>query len=131
MGTKDTGGCYVLDDDILDEKLAKDFYLTITYKISDNNIYKEDLGKLEYYIDGNLFGYTYFGSDSYRDGLTHWNGNNVPFFLGVCPWNKDNNLYYLKGLVYSTRLYTKPMTEKQVKDSYNMTLRYRSSFLGK
>ena len=37
-------------------------------------------------------------------------------------------IYYLKGLVYTARLYTAPLTPEQVKDSYDLSLKYRDSF---
>ena len=40
----------------------------------------------------------------------------------------DNNLYYLKGKVYTTRLYTTSMLPEQVKENMDMTQKYRNSF---
>ena len=120
-------------------KENEDFYMTIVYDAKNTSMTKEDyekmedkydgyVDKLELYINGEKYGETDYYSYVYRCGLDVWN-KNCPFFVGVCPWAGDNNLYYLKGLVYTTRLYTKPMTEEQVKNSYDMTLKYRSSFL--
>ena len=120
-------------------KENEDFYMTIVYDAKNTSMTKEDyekmedkydgyVDKLELYINGEKYGETDYYSYVYKCGLDVWN-NNCPFFVGVCPWSGENNLYYLKGLVYTTRLYTKPMTEEQVKNSYDMTLKYRSSFL--
>lgn len=73
-------------------------------------------------------GYTYYGSDSYDSGLSIWNSDNCPFFVGACAWSGANNIYYLKGLVYATRLYTSDLDSDQVKLNYDMTLKYRDSF---
>ena len=105
--------------------------MTVVYTTGGEVIEGIQVDKLDFYLNSELIGFTYYGSDSYADGLKQWGAAECPFFLGVCPWDGDGILYYLKGLVYSTRLYTKPMTEDQVKNSYDMTLKYRSSFLGK
>ena len=115
----------------------EDFYLTFVYRVYDAT--KEDenyddymrengVDKIEYYVNGELFGYTYYGHDSYINGLNTWNNDSCPFYLGVSPWEEDGNLYYLKGKVYTTRLYTTSMTPEQVKENMDMTQRYRSSF---
>lgn len=129
MATDKSGLCYLRDVDFLKESLVKNFYLTIVYKAQWGDKDNKKVDKLDYYIDKRLIGSTYYGTDSYKSGLENWDNINCPFFLGVCPWDANGNLYYLKGLVYTTRLYTKPMTEEQVKNSYDMTLKYRSSFL--
>lgn len=118
-------------------KENEDFYLTFVYRVYDEN--KDDsnydeymkenkLDKIEYYINGNLFGYTYYGNKGYKEGLETWNNDSCPFFLGVCPWNFNQNLYYLKGKVYTTRLYTTSMTPEEVKSNIDMTQKYRASF---
>lgn len=101
----------------------EDFYLTVVYNRSDST-----KDKVEYYINGELYGYTYYGKNSYDNGLATWNHDSCPFFVGVSPWHKNNNLYYLKGSVYTCRLYTKAMTSQEVKDNMDMTQKYRSSF---
>ena len=115
----------------------EDFYLTFVYRAYDaakedesyDDYMKENgVDKVEYYVNGELFGYTYYGSDSYKAGLSTWNNDSCPFYLGVCPWSGVGNLYYLKGKVYTTRLYTTSMTPEQVKENMDMTQRYRSSF---
>ena len=130
---------------IIAEKIGydvnEDFYLTFVYTAYDNTktteyqsihydetMINEGVDKIEYYVNGKLYGYTYHGHDSYINGLNTWNTDECPFYLGVCPWWAAGNLYYLKGNVYTTRLYTTSMTSEQVKDNYNTTLKYRSSF---
>lgn len=115
----------------------EDFYLTFVYRPYneqqedenyDNYMKENKVDKIEYYINGSLFGYTYYGSDSYKNGLNTWNSSDCPFFLGVCPWYDNKNLYYLKGKVYTTRLYTTSMTPEEVKNNMDMTQKYRASF---
>ena len=89
---------------------------------------KNKVDKLAYYINGELVGYTYYGHDSYSNAIAVWNGDDCPFFLGVCPWDRDGNLYYLKGKIYTTRLYTTSMTSEDVKENMDMTQKYRASF---
>lgn len=110
--------------------IAFDETKNVNYKSKyyDEYMIQNKVDKLLYYINGRLFGYTYYGSDSYEAGLSVWGGNDCPFFLGVCPWDSNGNLYYLKGKVYSTRLYQVPMSTDEVKKSYDLTLKYRSSF---
>ena len=73
-------------------------------------------------------GIHFTGIDSYNNGLTTWNGNSIPFFVGVCPWGENGNLYYLKGNVYACRLYEQAISLSEVKENYNKTLQYRESF---
>lgn len=127
----------IMTGDDFGYKENEDFYLTFIYRCYDsskeNSCYDEymkqnNLDKIEYYINGEIFGYTYFGKEGYKDGLSIWNNDNCPFFLGVCPWNANGNLYYLKGKVYTTRLYTTSMTPEEVKNNMDMTQKYRASF---
>lgn len=104
-------------------KLNEDFYLTFVYERPEGD---RDLIKL--YINGELYGSAPYGKDSYTNGLNTWNNDSCPFFVGVSPWHADGNLYFLKGSVYSCRLYTTPMNADQVKENMNMTQRYRESF---
>lgn len=115
----------------------EDFYLTFVYRAYnsskqdenyDEYMKKNNVDKIEYYINGELYGYTYNGKDSYAEGLNTWNNDECPFFLGVCPWYAVGNLYYLKGKVYTTRLYTTSMTSEEVKENMDMTQKYRASF---
>ena len=126
-------GTFRCDIDIND-LINKDIYLTYVYVPYDKDNPRDDFVKenkvdrFEYYINGELYGYAYFSNNDYEKALGNWNSDDCPFFLGVCPWYKNGLLYYLKGKVYATRLYELPMTEKQVNDNYNMTLKYRASF---
>ena len=70
-------------------------------------------------------GYTYYGIDSYNEGCAVWNIDNAPFFLGVCPWSENGNLYYLKGNVYCTRLYERALTQEEVTNNVTKTQLYR------
>ena len=121
--------------------INEDVYVTITYirydenqsaeykeKYFDEYMIKNKVDKLAYYINGELVGYTYYGYDSYSNAIAVWNGDDCPFFLGVCPWDRDGNLYYLKGKIYTTRLYTTSMTSEEVKENMDMTQKYRASF---
>ena len=118
-------------------KENENFYLTFVYRDyidSEENEYYDDemkskkVNKIEYYVNGNLFGYTYYGSDSYDKGCEGWNKDESPFFVGVCPWGQIKNNYFVNGKCYSTRLYTISLTPDQVKLNYDMTLKYRDSF---
>lgn len=116
----------------------EDVYITFAYNVYDetkSNEYKQKyydqymeenkVDKVYYYINGTLYGYTYYGHDSYELGLSIWNNDTNHFYLGVCPWWEVGNLYYLKGSVYTCRLYTKSLTEEEVLANYNKTTAYR------
>ena len=131
----DLGGSVNVDD--CGFMAGKDFYLTFVYRDYQSGIsnssydsYMEEnhVDKIEYYVDGKLFAFSFYGMDSYDKGIGVWGGAECPFFIGVCPWQNDGNLFYLKGLLYSTRLYTKSLTPEEVKLNYDMTLKYRDSF---
>ncbi|MBR2290602.1 MAG: hypothetical protein IJ867_08575 [Clostridia bacterium] len=103
----------------------ENFYLTVVYNsLSDNS----DLDAVDYYINGKLFFTCPYYKYVWNRGIEYWNKDECPFFIGVCPWQSTGNLYYLQGQVYTTRLYTKSLTAAQVKDNYETTLKYRSSF---
>ena len=110
--------CYTVFDDEKNDEYQKQYY-------KENN---EKIDRVEYYINGELYGKTYYGTDSYIEGRNLWDSPNVPFFVGIGVSGWSSNVYYLKGEVYTTRLYVNPMTEEQVKKSYDMTLRYRDTF---
>ena len=105
-------------------KEGEDFYLTFVYECKEDGEFDE----CWYYVNGDLFCNTPFDRNGFLSGLGVWNEDDCPFFLGVTPWFSNGNLYFLKGLVYATRLYTIPMVSSQVKANYDMTLKYRSSF---
>ena len=91
----------------------------------ENPQWTEKADKVEYYIDGNLYGYTYYGINSYNDGCSVWNTPNAHFYLGVCPWHESGCLYYLKGNVYCTRLYERALTQEEVTNNVTKTQLYR------
>lgn len=101
----------------------EDVYFTFVYRVENNEV-----DKIEVYSNGELIGKTGYGHNSYINGLNVWNSSKCPFFLGVCPWGSNGNLYYLKGKVYTTRLYTTSMTPEEVKNNMDMTQKYRASF---
>ena len=108
-------------------EIFKDFYLTFVYKRYNNKReeWDESADRIEYYINGILVGYTYYGIDSYNEGCAVWNIDNAPFFLGVCPWSENGNLYYLKGNVYCTRLYERALSQEEVTNNVTKTKLYR------
>ena len=107
---------YTVYDDSKSEEYKKLHY--------DDKMIANGVDKIEYFVNGQSLGYTYYGSDGYKAGLDMWNNDNCPFFIGVCPFWKNNNLYYLKGNVYSCRLYKIPLTNQQVLDNCNKTIAY-------
>ena len=105
----------------------KDFYLTFVYRRynKENPEWDEVADKIEYYINGNLYGYTYYGIDSYNEGCESWNTDTAHFYLGVCPWHNPGNLYYLKGNVYCSRLYERALSSEEVQKNVKQTELYR------
>ena len=125
-------GAVVPIDGNVGYKANEDFYLTFVYRTYDNTPstvkselnWTEKADRVDYYINGELYGYTYYGIDSYKNGCGIWNKDSCPFFIGVCPWNKNGSLYYLKGNIYSCRLYNKSLTNSQVLENCNKTIAY-------
>lgn len=107
----------------------KDFYLTFVYRRynKENPEWDEVADKIEYYINGNLYGYTYYGIDSYDEGCRSWNTDTAHFYLGVCPWYEAGNLYYLKGNVYCSRLYERALSSEEVGKNVKQTELYRQA----
>lgn len=105
-----------------------DAYMDKYYKEYSEGKHSSYVDKVLYYVNGKLYGYTYYGHDSYEAGCNTWNKDTCPFFVGVCPWYADGNLYYLKGNVYTCRLYQRAMLPSEVKDNRNATMQYRNSF---
>ena len=103
-------------------EIEKDAYLSFVYTVNNDDSNQD---KVEYYIDGELYGSTFYGHDSYQNGCETWNKTECPLFIGVCPWNKTGDLFYLQGKVYATRLYTKALTKDEVKANYDKTLESR------
>ena len=111
--------------DFLEEGLGKNIYLSITYSVDSEN---KGFGRLDYYVNGEYYGHTFYDKNNYEDGLSSWNNDKCDFFVGVCPINQNANLCFLQGDVYATRLYTLSLTPEEVKLNYDMTLKYRDSF---
>ena len=107
----------------------QDFYLTFVYKRYDsaNPQWTEKADRVEYYINGKLYGYTYYGINSYNQGAQAWNTSDSNFYLGVCPWYANGNLYYLKGNVYCTRLYERDLTVEEIEQNVMVTQLYRQT----
>ena len=119
-----------------DEK--NEFYMTIVYTVYDENKDNESydkfmrsnkgVDKIEYYINGKLYGYTYYDKNAFKYGVDKWDNDDYKFIVGACYKAKGKNIYYLKGDCYLTRLYTKSLNSDEVKLNYDMTLKYRDSF---
>ena len=108
------------------------FYLTFVYRRASELGETEDVNdadKIEYYVNGELKGYTYFGSDSFENAREQWDKDSCHFFVGCSPWERIGNIYYLKGNVYSVRLYQKTLTEEEVQKNKEATIQYRNSFI--
>ena len=136
-----TGGDIWVGDGFDDYGISvnNDFYMTVVYTVYDENeknqtnfddYMKENktVDKINYYINGKLYGYTYYGKQSFKVGVDEWDNDNYNFLVGLTSVNAVGNLYFLKGLNYTTRLYTISLTPDQVKLNYDMTLKYRDSF---
>ena len=119
-----------------DKYIAITYYRYKDYQDESKSTGNKDIDKfmktikndvLAYYIDGVLYGYTGYGTASYDSGYSNWGGEDVPLFVGVCPWGAENFLYYLKGKVYTVRLYTRPLNSDEVQANYTQTLNYREA----
>ncbi len=116
-------------------KINEDFYLTFVYRTYKDSTEeeRESLGwtvnqdRIEYYIDGELYGYTYFDSQSYINGALGWNNEDTPMFIGVTQWWKTTSKYYLQGDVYSCRLYETSLSKDDVSLNYNTTIQWRNT----
>lgn len=94
--------------------------------------------KLYAYINGEIVGSISYPKIDFEEGRKSWDLEDCPFYLGYCPYtvNYNNsgifcangNEFYIKGDVFSTRLYTTSLSTEQVKQNYNLTLKYRDSF---
>ena len=138
----DGGGAVKLVNENPGYSENKDTYLTFVYKVYDEEKVDDDgewnnksnelednkkLDKIEYYINGELYGYTYYGHDSYESGCNTWNKDTCPLFIGVCPWAEVGSNYYLKGKVYATRLYTRDLTKEEVKANFDAAQKSREN----
>ena len=88
---------------------------------------KEKLDKIEYYINGDLFGYTYYNNSIYSSGREYWDSEDAYMWIGVCPLGGVGNTY-MPGNVYALRVYRYPMSFKEVQENYTKTLLYIESF---
>ncbi len=116
-------------------KINEDFYLTFVYRTYKDSTVEEraalnwtvNQDRIEYYIDGVLYGYTYFDSNSYIQGCSVWNNPDTPMFIGVTQWWNKSSKYYLKGDVYSCRLYESSLSKDEVLANYNATIQWRNT----
>ena len=96
------------------------------------------MDKIELYYNGKYLGSCDYPHSYYEGGSKAWGGSGAPFYIGYCPFNntgKDGGIFckngyefFLKGLVYSIRLYTSSLSPEEIKLNYDMTLKYRDSF---
>lgn len=106
---------------------GEDFYLTFVYRRADE--IGEENDRVEYYVNGNLIGSAAYPANCFDEGREFWDNDNCSFFVGCSPWAKNGNVFYIKGNVYSVRLYYKTLTEKEVRNNMQATIKYRNSFL--
>ena len=104
--------------------LKKDFYLTVVY--TKNADTENKLDKVEIYKDGKLYGWTYYDSVGFDGGISKWNNDSYPFYVGVVFWSA--NFYFLSGEFYATRLYDVSLNENQILLNFEKAVRYRESF---
>ena len=110
----------------------EDEYLTVTYRVVNNPEdtydgieYVEGYDEIIFFKNGVRYGYAYYAHSVYEEGRNTWDNDETPFFIGACPWNGDNKIYYLDGIVYCVRLYERVLTPTEVTDNYKQTLKYR------
>ena len=101
-------------------KMNEDVYLTVVYQIGENGT-----DKVIFYTNKIMLGYGWYDHSVFNEGCSFWNNDGCPMFLGVCPWGGKNNLFYLKGDVYTVRLYNRALSEGEVIQNYDKTLLYR------
>ena len=126
-----SGGVGVQNFDL---ELDQDFYLSIVYDVKKNG----KMDELRVYYDGEFLGACDYRKSTYAQGQLFWGDSNAPFYVGYSPFGRsgkesgeycaNGNEFFLKGLVYSIRLYTAPLTQEQVKLNYEKTVKYRDSF---
>lgn len=133
------GDMYINDREDFEKNIVgKDFYLDIVYTVfeedNDNKNYDDymrenkTVDKVGVYLNGELYGYGYYGHKGYEIGLSTWNNDNYDFYIGIAKKNSNMNLYYLKGNCYSTRLYQRGLNKDEIKLNYDKTVKYRNSF---
>ena len=112
----------------------KDIFLSVVYEISESG----DMDEICLYYDGLIRGACEYPKDLYVASLNILNDDSMPFYVGYCPFGLEkvpngvfcgNGVeYFLKGQVYSIRLYSSSLNSEEVKLNYDMTLKYRDSF---
>ena len=115
----------------------KDFYFTVTYmkksqateKDIENFNWNDSNDRMIFYIDGEKFGYTPVNQNLYTYGLSKWNLDTCPFYVGTSIWNVTGRIYYTIGNLYSTRLYNHPISSEDVKANCDSTIQFRNSGL--
>ena len=73
-------------------------------------------------------GYCYHSSFGFEKGVETWNSPSDLFFVGCCEYWGNGKIKYLQGSVYSIRLYCRSITQEDIKNNYEKTLKYRESF---
>ena len=68
----------------------------------------------------------FIGEDTYRSAQSFWNVPGAPMFVGVTPIS--DGLAYMKGQIYTCRLYQNAIDANDVKENYEKTLQYRELF---
>ena len=112
----------------------KDIFLSVVYEILESG----DMDEICLYYNGLIRGTCGYPKNLYVDNLDKLNSDSIPFYVGYCPFGlreildgvycKDGVEYFLKGQVYSIRLYSSSLNSEEVKLNYDMTLKYRDSF---
>ena len=147
MSTADGGDLYVHTkvsnpkpfEDYFGFKIGEDVYFSIAYLpytedpekqyLYDDFMKKnKTLDRVEYFLNGKMYSYTYMSKSSYKLGVDEWDNDTSRFYIGVCCGNDRLNLHYLKGDCYSLRLYDRTLSEAEVELNYNTNLKYRNSF---
>ena len=99
-----------------DFEYNQDVYFVITFD-GVNNI-------ATLYKNGNYEQSTVFSEEYWPNALTNLNNSTYQFVLGRSPFGSESGYHYLKGAVYSCRLYNKALTEEEVLENYNATVSY-------
>ena len=133
------GDIYFINPEDINKFLGDEIYFTCVYNVFKENCEDDEnydefmksdkVDRIDFYFDGVRYGYTYHDSNAFKEGLEKWNNDESDFFIGMTAVGNTSSLYYLKGNLYSIRLYESPLNQDEVKLNYDMTLKYRSSFL--
>ena len=106
---------------------GENFYMTFVYRRANEIGKDEDI--VEYYVNGQEIGSAAYSSDCFDNGRKYWDNDKCAFFVGCSPWGATGNVFYIKGNVYSVRLYDKALTKEELKNNMNETIKYKNSFL--